>query len=220
MSLPKEGYMQGIDNCEKCGAEFKWTRGRNQKSKPRFCSVKCRHEFGHIGFRPGGDYRIDDASPEEKRERFIKSFEKGVIRTEKCWEWSGTIAPDGYPIMSCNKRYGSDRAHRASWIIHHGPIPEGKLVCHKCDNRACTNPEHLFLGTPADNTRDMIQKNRKCIGSNVPSAKLDDEKVKVIKEMLKLKMSYPKIAKAFGVGINAIIRIKRGETWKHLKDIS
>lgn len=211
--------MQGISECEICKTSFKWTRAKDRKNKPRFCSVKCRREFGHIGFRPGGKYRISEMSDEEKFQRLKKSFEKGVIRAEICWKWSGTMGKDGYPIMSCNKTYGSDRAHRASWIIHNGPIPKGMMVCHKCDNRECTNPEHLFLGTPAANTADMIAKNRKSVGTQVPTAKLNEESVKAIRQLLNLKMSYPKIAKLFNVGINAIVRIKRGETWKHVEEI-
>lgn len=208
--------MQGISVCELCKITYRWKRSKNQKSIPRFCSRICRHSFGHIGFKPGGEYRIDQASPEKRLEKLKESFEKSVLRNEFCWSWDGLIAKDGYPLMSCDKRYGSDRAHRASWIIHYGCIPKGMLVCHKCDNRECTNPEHLFLGTPAENTKDMIQKNRKCIGSNVPTSKLNEEDVKLIKCLLEKKISYPKIAEMFNVGINAIVRIKRGETWKHV----
>ncbi len=209
--------MHGESICEICSVLYRWRRGKNQKSKPRFCSNKCRRESGHIGFRPGGQIRIDELSSEEKFEKLKKSFEKGVIRKEVCWAWLGSIDGDGYPVMGCGRRYGAERGHRASWLIHKGEIPKGMFVCHRCDNKECTNPEHLFLGTPADNTKDMIQKNRKCIGSNVPTAKLDEEKVKIIKGLLKLKMSYPKIAKMFNVGINSIVRIKNGETWKHVE---
>jgi hypothetical protein len=209
--------MQGISKCEKCGIEFKWSRSRNQKSKPRFCSRECRHSFAHIGFRPGGKYRIDEMTTEEKFERLKKSYEKNVIRKFGCWGWEGTQDKGGYGIMSSDRRHGPDRAHRASWVIHKGEIPKGLLVCHKCDRPECTNPDHLFLGTPSENTKDMIHKNRKCIGSNVPTAKLNEENVKLIKVLLKQKISYPKIAEMFNVGINCIVRIKRGETWKHIE---
>lgn len=208
--------MQGIDECEKCGTLFKWKRSKNQKSKPRFCSRTCRHEFGHIGFRPGGAIRIDELTEEQKKEKYKKSFEKNVIRQFGCWSWKGFQDKGGYGIMTCDRRYGPDRAHRASWVIHNGSIPKGMLVCHKCDRPECTNPEHLFLGTAAENTKDMIDKNRKCIGSNVPTAKLTEDNVRAIRVLLNQKISYPKIAKMFNVGVNAIVRIKRNETWKHI----
>lgn len=210
--------MQGESKCEVCGIDFKWTRAKSRTTLPRWCSRECRVKSGDFGIRPGGPIRIDELSHEERFLRLKKSFEKHVIRQDGCWGWRGKCDKGEYGIMSCDRRHGPDRAHRASWIIHKGPIPKGMLVCHKCDTRECTNPDHLFLGTPADNTRDMIQKNRKCIGINVPSAKLNDESVRVIKGLLKLKMSYPKIAKMFNVGINAIVRIKRGETWKHIEE--
>lgn len=211
--------MNGESNCEICNVLFRWRRAKDRVNKPRFCSMKCRYEFGHIGFIPGGEYRIDKASPETKLQKLKESFEKGVIRLDFCWRWAGFIDKDGYTVMSCDKRYGAEKGHRASWIIHKGPIPKGMFVCHRCDNKECTNPEHLFLGTPADNTKDMIQKNRKCIGSQVPTSKLNEEQVKAIKILLKLGKSYPKIAKMFNVGINAIIRIKNGETWKHVEEL-
>jgi hypothetical protein len=79
----------------------------------------------------------------------------------ECWTWVGPTCGSG------GVRYGqvwagklSVRAHRLSFEIHRGPIPDGLFVCHHCDNPTCTSPDHLFLGTPADNTQDMMRKNR------------------------------------------------------------
>jgi hypothetical protein len=72
-----------------------------------------------------------------------------------CWEWMGFIRPSGYGQVHQNKL-----AHRVSWELHNGPIPNGVLVLHKCDNKSCVNPDHLFLGSHRDNTQDMMSKGR------------------------------------------------------------
>ena len=79
-----------------------------------------------------------------------------------CWEWQGGInnSGPGYGMIRDTEYNGMRTTHRVSYEIHHGEIPKGKLVLHKCDNTLCVNPDHLFLGTHLDNTLDMIQKGR------------------------------------------------------------
>lgn len=89
-----------------------------------------------------------------------EGYNKFVIRkSQGCWDWKGCCPKNpGYgQFRSMGKIV---KAHRASWIIHKGEIPEGLFVCHHCDNKRCSNPDHLFLGTCKDNNLDIIKKNR------------------------------------------------------------
>lgn len=211
--------MKGKTICKTCGKEFEWKRAKNQ-TIPTTCSLKCR---GHTGFRPGSPLFISEMTEEQKFERLKKSFEKHVIRQEGCWGWKGSIASGGYPVMSCRREIGPDRGHKASWIIHKGPIPPYMHVCHKCDNPICTNPDHLWLGTHKENNDDKIAKGRANnippphkVGSENGSAKLNEGKVKQIKLLIKNGRSCYSIAKEFGMAKISILRIKNGVNWSHV----
>lgn len=85
----------------------------------------------------------------------LQRFGKRVVLTEKCWLWKGELRK-GYGLIRFGKKKVT--AHRMSWQIHNGPIPEGMFVCHKCDIKICVNPDHLFLGSNLDNLIDMHTK--------------------------------------------------------------
>lgn len=137
-----------------------------------------------------------------------------IVDEKDCWLWQGKIMSHGYGRIDINKK--SVLAHRVSWILTYGDIPidnsyHGICVLHKCDNRLCVNPNHLFLGTQNDNMKDVAKKKR---GNANAQKKLSEEKVKEIRQKLINKETTRQIAKEFGVSHNAIWLIKKGISWK------
>lgn len=92
-------------------------------------------------------------------EEGMLKFHTKYVKTSTCWNWIAGKSDKGYGSFCYNNK--NYPAHRASWTIHYGRIPDGLLVCHKCDNPQCVNPNHLFLGTHRDNARDMVRKDRR-----------------------------------------------------------
>lgn len=107
---------------------------------------------------------VRSKTKEQRMEEFARRINENgsLILDTPCWEWIGNKSQNGYGQFS--SRYFSTLAHRASWEIFVGPIPDGLYICHRCDNKSCVNPEHLFLGTQHDNMLDMVQKGRSVKG--------------------------------------------------------
>jgi hypothetical protein len=123
-----------------------------------------------------------------------------------CWLWLGVVMRPSWPygLFWFEKR--NQAAHRASYKMHVGPIPEGMLVCHRCDNPACVNPAHLFLGTPKANVQDMIRKGRFAR----PAAIISPSDVPFIRGSAETSTA---LAERYGVGPDAIRNIRSGKTW-------
>jgi len=126
-----------------------------------------------------------------------------------CIEWTGAKRALGYGVTCVDAQVVA--AHRVSWEANRGPIPKGIWVLHRCDNPACINPEHLFLGTHQDNTDDKIAKGRHPRGEQVGKLKPDD-----IVEIRNSSELQRVLAERYGVVVQTISRIKRRELWAHI----
>ena len=130
------------------------------------------------------------------------------VSSNGCWEWKGTILKSGYGEMSIKNR--KMLVHRLSYTLYYGTIPNGLFVCHRCDNRKCLNPAHLFLGTNKDNVDDMVSKGRQARGTRQGNSKLSDSEVLAI---YKDTRSQRAIAIAYGVCQKHVSYIKSGKQW-------
>lgn len=144
-------------------------------------------------------------------------FWEYVRKTRGCWKWVGAKRSKGYGAIGESGRGGGTRlAHRVSWTIHYGPIPNGMSVLHKCDNPECTNPKHLFLGTIKDNATDMKNKGRSTHGEKHPNARLTEAQVIRIRELSKTNMLQSEIAKVVGTTRKNVSQIATGHRWKRV----
>lgn len=141
-----------------------------------------------------------------------KMISRRVVVGE-CWEWSGGHTC-GYGVMSFMGK--SWRVHRLCWFLKHGPIEAGRYICHKCDNRSCWNPSHLFIGTQSDNIKDAVSKMRMARGEDHGRAVLNN------KAIIEIRVSYERgepgylIARRLGVSFSSIYNILSKKSWSHV----
>jgi hypothetical protein len=206
--MPRLGERRGrMKPCKKCGTPFYCSPfhdlpGTNEK---KFCSMAC--------------IRAYKGSPEAMAEIFWNNVTKAPMPA--CWEYTARNV-EGYGIIcqgsgQTRKQY---LAHRYAWLIYTGSLPpEDKAVCHHCDNPACVRPEHLFLGTWAENKADSMKKGRHSVGERLKVNKLTEA------DVLEILANPPtegkggnvtEYAKRYGVNKGAIQNILRGRNWNHI----
>lgn len=157
----------------------------------------------------------------------IKRFWKMVDKRTKdeCWEWIGGHNHGGYgnfkyyPDINDRKKRHTIVAHRFSYIIANGEFSRDLLILHKCDNPGCVNPNHLFIGTQFDNMNDMRSKGREWsnIGTKNGRAKLDEDKVREIKLMVKEGKTDVELSHKYNVAPVTIWQIRKGNNWAYVK---
>lgn len=180
--------------CATCGAEFLAYQSRPER---KFCGRDCYQR--HFG------------SPESR-------FWSRVLQTDRCWFWTGQRDSDGYGVMTINGRPA--KAHRFSWTLHCGPIPEGMCVLHNCpggDNRACVNPLHLWLGSPIENAADRDLKGMTLQGAAHRRAKLSEADVLEIRSLFETgRYTKVELGRQFGVTDSQIRNIVQRRLWRHI----
>lgn len=139
-------------------------------------------------------------------ERFEAKFAKG----EGCWEWQAAMGNQGYGHFWFRGR--PRPSSQVSYILYKGDIEQGMHVLHRCDNRKCVNPDHLFLGTPRENIDDMLSKGRQAKGEALGTAKLTESQARAIRSDPR---SQRKIGAEYGISHTVVGQIKSGQLWSH-----
>jgi len=157
------------------------------------------------------------ASSEEGQRRFWDYV--NTRNPEVCWEWQGTIDERGYGKFCFTPKTAFRRkmfAHRISYFLKHGNLPDELMVCHRCDNRKCANPDHLFLGTRAENNQDMVRKGRHSKGEEIRHCLTVRDVIRIRELHFYEGVNCAAISRMFNVTPTNIHCIVDGKTWKHI----
>ncbi len=188
--------------CEVCKSSFRFHACPDniQRGRGRFCSTECRRKSQPIPL--------------------IKRFQRyiGMPTESGCIIWTGHKNNHGYGSIGSESQKGRMLlAHRVSYEIAHGPISDSIMVLHSCDNPSCVNPDHLFLGTQADNIADMVSKGRGPNGTKAWNSKLTDN------DILEIRNRYASggvtqrtLSDEFGISQSRICWIIKRKSWKHI----
>ncbi len=205
---------------------LEYSGSENPTGKRKYSRWKCLCDCGNIktilrSNLQSGSTRSCGCIKWPKGQAYDESLKKRILRNYEevngCWNWKKYKNSLGYGIINVKGKI--HLAHRISWQIFKGEIPESLLICHTCDNPSCINPNHLWMGTNKENQEDMFKKNRSrhVRGDDHSSSKLDSEKVKKIRSLSKPRYYTAKrLAEEFKVSEVTIHNIIYGRTWRHL----
>lgn len=192
----REGHWK---RCAVCGDHMR--KGRTvplaRWATRRFCSHACHYAS------------MKGVTPETASDALLRRID--ITAPGGCHVWTGSKSRDGYGSLTFQNK--KRKAHRLAYETWVGPIGTGMCVCHRCDNRLCINPRHLFLGTNADNTADRDQKGRQAKGERCGRAKLTEADVRAIRLSSD---THAALSKRYGVGATSIWEIKAGRSWAHV----
>lgn len=148
-------------------------------------------------------------------ERFWQKVDKSGGESA-CWPWSGARHPKGYGNFMATRRM-TRIAHRLAYLLAHGELPSDKMVCHSCDNPACCNPAHLFLGSAKENSQDMVKKMRSPHGERQGHTRLSQREVQAIHRLNAMKrLTQREIGEAFGISQQTTNAIINKRNWKYI----
>lgn len=193
-------YKCSVENCD------------SKRTAQKLCN---KH---YIRFKKHGDVTITKRNMGNGKTLQEKFWSKAILTAnpQKCWLWQAGISC-GYGQFTLSVEGKKEtRAHRVAFFLFYGISPNTLSVCHKCDTTACVNPHHLFLGTAADNSADMVNKDRSLKGERHLKSKLTKEDVVSIKRQLLQGRSGTELSRVFNVNHTTISRIKLGHSWNHI----
>lgn len=212
-----------LRTCERCGNAFVPQSRPNRPRPQRFCSAACRvtacKPVPQVCQRCGVAFITKNRCRQQYCSRACcyltveDRFWSKVEKTETCWLWHGTKGHFGHGRFTIGM-LPYHQAHRLAWEWANGPIPDGLFICHHCDVACCVRPSHLFIGSQADNMRDMIEKGRQARGERVHRARLTADQVRAIRASTDSERT---LARAFGVTSTNIHHIRNRKNWRWLE---
>ena len=206
MAAPQKTLTGWQFQCAECGKEFSvsYNMSKARAAKPKFCCTVCQSKHAH------------KKSQQNAHDRFWAKVE--VLGDDQCWNWKNQKNKKGYGLFNFSRGNETTLAHRIAFKIANGYLPNDRFVCHSCDNPSCCNPSHLWLGTPKDNTVDMMEKGRwkpadPIRGENASGAKLSNKDVQEIRSSGD---STKTLARRYGVSTVRINQILSRKAWTHV----
>lgn len=155
-----------------------------------------------------------------EHDRFFSKIRPGL--EGQCWEWAGSHMPNGYTSFQLDRttigRGKTVLGHRYMYEYVYGPMPEGMCVCHRCDNRGCVNPTHMFMGTRKDNAHDAVRKGRNSRGSVNGMSILTESDIPRLRTLITTgpRGTQRRLAREHGISESSMSQMIHGKTWRHV----